>query len=140
MADRPLPFLGRGWAFPPALVGSGGEAQLVADEADIRQSLNILLRTFPGERVMRPEFGLDPGLFGLASETSISDLKARIATAITRFEPRVRVVALRETHVTPEGRIDIGIDYEIPAVNARGNLVYPFYLPASAGAAGEGRG
>ena len=45
-------FLGTGWAFPPSFNQSTGEVELISDEADIQQSLEIILSTQPGERLM----------------------------------------------------------------------------------------
>lgn len=135
----PMPFLGRGWAFPPGFSTHGGGAELAEGEADIRQALRILLSTFPGERVMRPDFGLDPGVFSIADHTSISDLKARIADAVTRFEPRIRLREIRERLDVREGCVEILLSYEIPTSNARGNLVFPFYEAGQAQPASEAR-
>ncbi|MGC7532208.1 GPW/gp25 family protein, partial [Pandoraea pneumonica] len=52
-------FLGTGWAFPPRFGDSAdiGRTQMVEAEADIRESLGIILSTVPGERIMQPTFG-----------------------------------------------------------------------------------
>ena len=42
-------FLGTGWSFPLSFA-SGGDAALVSDEDDIRQAIQIILATAPGER------------------------------------------------------------------------------------------
>ncbi|MEL6207922.1 MAG: GPW/gp25 family protein [Pseudomonadota bacterium] len=132
MTPAPHGFLGTGWAFPPAFSRDRGGATLVDGWEDIRQALRILLTTYPGERVMRPDFGLDPGVFSLIDETSVSDLKARILAAIQRFEPRIRVLSISASLDEAEGRVSVLVDYEIPEVNARGNLTVPFYLPEAA--------
>ena len=64
MADEQL-FLGIGWSFPPTFGDKGGEVALVSGTQDIQQSLQILLSTQPGERVMEDTFGcaLDSVLF-----------------------------------------------------------------------------
>jgi phage baseplate assembly protein W len=129
--DAPPPFLGRGWAFPPGFSAHAAGAELVEGVVDIGQALRILLSTFPGERVMRPGFGLDPGVFSVADPTSISDLKARVASAIARFEPRIRVREIRDRPMPTEGRVDVLVAYDIPSSNARGNLVIPFHETAA---------
>ncbi len=52
-------FLGTGWAFPPTFTKGPQSIVMVSDEADIRQSLEILLTTSIGERFLRPEYGCD---------------------------------------------------------------------------------
>ena len=46
-------FLGTGWSFPPAFDRESGSVEMVQEEEDIRQSLEILLSTSIGERVMQ---------------------------------------------------------------------------------------
>ncbi len=50
-------FLGRGWAFPPSFSGGGADVEMVSGAADIQQSLQILIGTSPGERVLAETFG-----------------------------------------------------------------------------------
>ena len=50
-------FLGRGWSFPPVFTRGDSGVQMVDEEEDIKQSLEILLSTIKGERVMQPDFG-----------------------------------------------------------------------------------
>lgn len=53
--DRP--FLGRGWSFPPAFNRSIPGVEMLEQEADIASSLEVLLSTMRGERVMLPQYG-----------------------------------------------------------------------------------
>ena len=50
-------FLGRGWGFPVTFGNQGRLVTMVDAEEDIRQSLEILLSTQVGERVLNPTFG-----------------------------------------------------------------------------------
>ena len=52
-------FLGTGWSFPPAFDRKIAQPVMVSDEEDISQSLDIILSTSLGERVLRPNFGCD---------------------------------------------------------------------------------
>ncbi len=49
--------LGTGWSFPPAFDKGSNTAVMVSAEKDIEQSLEILLSTSLGERVMQPDYG-----------------------------------------------------------------------------------
>jgi len=52
-------FLGTGWSFPPTFTKGGADLIIVSGPEDIHQSLQILLSTQLGERVMREDFGCD---------------------------------------------------------------------------------
>jgi hypothetical protein len=51
------PFLGRGWTFPPEFDPVLPGVKMLEEETDIASSLELLLSTRPGERVMLPEYG-----------------------------------------------------------------------------------
>jgi len=124
-------FLGRGWAFPVTF-GNQGRAVTVAEaEEDIHQSLEILLSTHVGERVLNPTFGWkrDSLMFEPVSTSFAAYLAKEIETAILFFEPRVKLNAVNfEREPDQEGLILIRIDYTIKTTNTRTNLVYPFYV------------
>lgn len=122
-------FLGRGWAFPLGVDHRGGVA-LSAGEADIEQSIRIILETAPGERVMRPEFGcgLHRLVFAPNSPTMADLVSYHIREALGRWEPRIEV---ERVDVAPDPQRDavlqISILYRIRSTNDLRNLVYPFY-------------
>ena len=124
-------FLGRGWGFPVTF-GNGGRTVTVAEaEEDIRQSLEILLSTHVGERVLNPTFGWkrDSLVFEPLSTSFAAYLAREIETAILFFEPRITLDTVNfESEPNQEGRVLIKIDYTIKATNTRTNLVYPFYV------------
>jgi phage baseplate assembly protein W len=122
-------FLGTGWSFPPTFRGSG--VVMTSDEDDVRASLDILFHTAPGERFLRPDFGIDVRslLFDPMSTTLRTFLADRVETAILIHEPRIKVVDV--TISSPnlnDGTLQIRLDYEIRSTNSRFNLVFPFYL------------
>ncbi len=125
------PFLGSGWHFPPAFNRSDRSVLRSHDREDIEQSLEILLGTRKGERIMRPDYGcnLDDMTFesfNLSLKTYLADV---VKTAILYYEPRIEPLSITidETHIY-EGKLLIEIDYKIRATNSRFNMVYPFYL------------
>jgi hypothetical protein len=123
-------FLGVGLAFPPA-PDSNGAFAMAAYEEDIRQSLQVILATNPGERVMRPEFGagLRDFVFEPADLSLLQRIETRVREALIDFEPRVDVVEV-DTSIDPVAgnTVYISITYRIRASNSLANLVYPFYL------------
>lgn len=127
-ADRYESFLGTGWSFPPRFAGSG--VVMVANEADIHESLVILFGTAAGERLFEPKYGLDMHelMFEPMSTTMRTLLLDRVRTAILIYEPRIKVLALSIDSTDPNtGQLKIQLDYEVRATNSRFNLVFPFY-------------
>jgi len=124
-------FLGTGWSFPPTFGAGGGAVEMVSGVDDIRQSLEILLATRPGERVMQDEFGceLTAVLFEEIDQGLINALTGLIADAILYHEPRIELDRLDISEdQAAEGRLLISLDYTVRNTNARFNMVYPFYL------------
>ncbi len=124
-------FLGRGWGFPVTF-GNQGRAVTVAEaEEDIRQSLEILLSTRVGERVLNPTFGWkrDSLMFEPLSTSFAAYLTHEIETSILFFESRIDLNTVNfETEPGQEGLVLIRIDYTVRTTNTRTNLVYPFYV------------
>jgi len=133
MAENSNPdFLGTGWSFPPTFSKAEQGVQMVSAEEDIQQSLEILLSTRPGERVMHPEYGcnLDIMLFEPLTTTLITYVSDMIRTSILYFEPRIDLLKVDiNAQQATEGLILIEIHYIIRSTNSRYNYVYPFYLP-----------
>jgi phage baseplate assembly protein W len=126
-------FLGTGWSFPPTFNNETGTVELVSNEEDIRQSLNILLSTTLGERVMQPRYGCDLTnyVFEALNSSVIGYLKDRVKNAILYFEPRIVAekieVTAAESFDLIEGRFTISVEYTIPGTNSRFNYVYDYY-------------
>jgi uncharacterized protein len=126
-------FLGTGWSFPPTFNKETGTVELVSNEEDIRQSLNILLSTTLGERVMQPRYGCDLTnyVFETLNSSVIGYLKDRVKNAILYFEPRIIAekieVTAAESFDLIEGRFTISVEYTIPGTNSRFNYVYDYY-------------
>ena len=123
-------FLGTGWSFPPAFSKAEKQAVMLSDEADIQSSLEILLSTRPGERVMRPDYGcnLDELVFEPLTTTFKTYIKDLVNTAILYYEPRIEVnkIDINDSGEL-DGRIILSVEYTVRATNSRYNFVYPFY-------------
>ena len=123
-------FLGTGWDFPPSFDKAGASTAMISNEGDIQSSLEILLTTRPGERVMRPDYGcnMDELLFESLTTTFKTYIKDLISTAILYHEPRIELNKLEIDDTGElEGRILILIEYTVRATNSRFNFVFPFY-------------
>jgi len=128
--DQTNAFLGRGWGFPPEFDRGTKSVKMLEEEADIMSSLEILLSTRLGERIMVPDYGcnLDELLFkplNLTLKTYVIDL---IKRAILYHEPRIDV---HKIWIDPtnelEGELLIRLDFTIRSTNSRKNMVFPFY-------------
>jgi phage baseplate assembly protein W len=121
-------FLGSGWSFPPTFTKRGVE--LVHNADDIAESIEILLNTSLGERIMRPEFGcnLRDFLFKSITTSKIFEIKEMIRTALTYFEARIDLHSVEIDHSGYlDGIILIQVDYSVAKTNSRYNLVFPYY-------------
>lgn len=103
---------------------------MLEEEADIVSSLEILLSTRPGERVMLPDYGcnLEELLFENLDTTLKALLTDKIETAILYFEPRIDLESVRlETSRELEGVVLIEVTYRVRTTNSRFNFVFPYY-------------
>jgi phage baseplate assembly protein W len=124
-------FLGRGWSFPPTFNFTQKSVEMVGGEMDIAQSLEILLSTRLGERVLRPDYGCDltEMLFESITVTLLTKIKRIIEKAILLYEPRITLNNIFFTSPDAlDGVVNIKIDYTIRSTNSRLNFVYPFYI------------
>ena len=124
-------FLGRGWAMPVELDPQTGRVATVAYEADIKQSIRIILETAPGERVMRSNFGcgIHELVFTALDSTTIERIKSVVEEALRRCEARIEVLAIDVAEETTlRGELSVSIDYRVRKTNQKDNLVFPFYF------------
>jgi phage baseplate assembly protein W len=126
-------FLGRGWAFPPSFDRRQGEVEMVEARKDIEQSLEILLSTSLGERVLQPEYGcnLSDLQFDPINSSFIGYLRSLVSDAILYHEARIRLERLEIGEAAVdllEGRLRIDVEYTIRGTNSRYNYVYDFYV------------
>lgn len=129
------PFLGRGWAFPPAFAEGGADVAMVSGPADVHESLRILLSTVPGERVMRESFGCDfqSLLFAELDQSLLNKIERLVSSAILEYEPRVDLDSLDVSPSDSEPHcVLIRVSYTLRGTNSRFNLVFPFYLMEAA--------
>jgi uncharacterized protein len=122
--------IGRGWAFPIQL-NNQGQVSLANGDAEIRQAIQVILGTAPGERVMRPEFGcrIHELIFAPNDITTAASAERYVKEALGRWEPRIRLTKV-EAVPSPDntGVLMIRVDYVIKSTNDPRSLVFPFYL------------
>lgn len=132
-------FLGRGWSFPVTFdaadtaqdpTKSRGIAE-ASGEDKVRQAIEIILRTAPGERVTRPDFGcsIHELVFDTLGGDMIGRVESAISSALATWEPRIDVLAIAAQQDPDDPtRLLIEINYRIRSTNSRFNLVFPFYV------------
>lgn len=125
-----IDFIGSGWNFPLQIDPTNSIA-LATHVRDIEQAIEIIIRTSPGERPMRPEFGcrIQDHLFSPVNQATASAIAFDVRRALELWEPRIDVEFVR---VTADGQdlgtfyIDVG--YRVRGYNDTRNLVFPFYV------------
>jgi phage baseplate assembly protein W len=93
---------GRGISFPPR-VGSNGRIVWSEGEANIREAIQIILKTDRNERLRLSEFGSGLNRFLFEPNTTVTrhQLQDRITRALTAWEPRI---ALESVDVDPDAK------------------------------------
>lgn len=122
--------IGRGWHFPPTL-DERGTVALASDDEEIEQSIQIILSTAPGQRVMRPEFGcrVHELVFAPNSPATTGLAGRYVREALGRWEPRIQVMNVdAEPDPGNPGCLVISVAYRVLATHSNRSLVYPFYL------------
>jgi len=125
-------FLGKGLNFPLSVDPKTGKIAMASHEEDIKQAIGIIIKTYVGERVMRPDFG--SRAFDYVFESDSQDFSLSIVNEITAalvaWEPRIE-----DVHVATDmkeggdrSRAVVTVRYRVRSTNNYFNLVYPFYL------------
>ncbi|SEB37417.1 hypothetical protein SAMN04489761_0251 [Tenacibaculum sp. MAR_2009_124] len=124
-------FLGSGWAFPVTFSDGNYELNLTKYEANVEDSISIIMQTNFGERPMEPEFGsgLQKFFFRKMDKALKADITDVVKTSLLQNEPRISVTAVEVIYKDFQtGLIEITIDYLFNQTNTRHNYVYPFYI------------
>jgi len=130
MSKSQRDYLGVGWKFP-LQVTPGGRLAVVRYEQRIEESIYLILSTAKGERVMLPDFGcgIHELVFAPNNVSTRSLVTSSARQALVKYEPRIDVLDVKaESAPEQPNLLLIRVDYRIRANNARGNLVYPFYI------------
>jgi uncharacterized protein len=127
-------WLGTGFAFPvrPQAATAGGSAGLrwLSGMELVRQSIEAILDTEPGERVMMPTFGCGLRRYLMAPNTvaTRTAIAKDVSESLGQWEPRIRVTSVEVTPGEEPTLVLLDIAY-VRLLDLRpDNLVYPFYL------------
>lgn len=102
-----------------------GGIEMIGGAQAIRQAILLLLKTRPGERVMRPDYGchLDRLFFAPNDDTTAGLAIHYVSSALARWEPRIdvlRVDAVRHPQL-PEA-LSITVDFRVKAIREVSSL------------------
>jgi phage baseplate assembly protein W len=115
---------GRSMAFPPR-VGADGRIAWSEGPQNIRESIEIILQTELGSRLMLRSFGggLGPFLFEPNIPATHRLIQEQVESALTLWEPRIRLTAV-EVSPDPENRrgVILTIEYSLVATGAAEQL------------------
>jgi Bacteriophage baseplate protein W len=113
--------LGRGISFPPR-VGADGRMAWSEGGQNIREAIQVVLKTELNERLQLPEFGAGLGRFLFEPNTTATRhvLQDRIARALAAWEPRIAVesVDVEEDPADAEAAVAT-VEYTLVATQAR---------------------
>jgi phage baseplate assembly protein W len=126
--------IGVGWKFPINVNAKGGLSYSCGPDR-IQDAIWIVLATALGERVMRETFGagVNDYVFQSNSDVVRTQLAAAVSHALTKWEPRIKLVNVSVQQGSTPSQVLIAVDYQISSTNELFNLVYPLYLQEGAG-------
>ncbi len=121
---------GRSIAFPPR-IGSDGRMAWSEGVENIRESIQIILQTDMGERLMLRSFGAGLGRFLFAPNTTANRrlIQERIETILRQWEPRIQVQDVR-VDLDPQDpqQVIITLEYTLVSTGAGEQLVLTINL------------
>ena len=121
MIDEGKLLYGKSLGFPPR-IGPNGKLVWSSGEENVRESICIILRTRPGERLMLPDFGcgLDRYLFEPNSVPDLRLIQEEVKLSLGRWEPRIRLDDVRVALNPQDQRaVDITVMYTLVATQQR---------------------
>jgi len=115
---------GQGIAFPPRLTSNGQWAWSTGAQ-NIQESIQIILQTELGERLMLASFGAGLGQFWFEPNTTATRrlIQERVENALRLWEPRIQLQNVQvEADPTNAQQVLIAIAYELVATGTQENL------------------
>ena len=89
------------------------------DYAAIRNSIYNIFTTIPGQKILRPEFGLNllQHVFKPCDTITARQIAKDIVNGVTRFEPRIKLINVEVIAVPEQSAFDITLTFNVPQVN-----------------------
>lgn len=124
-------YYGVGFVQPIQIDPNTGRLAMVGDIEVVAQAIRQLLRTGPGERLMRPDYGCDLRRYLFAPNTTATRrlIAEEISASILRFEDRVQLGAI-EVNADPNepAQVNIVINYTLRRTGAPGVVEHTLQL------------
>ena len=107
-----------------------GKIETVDGAASVRQAILLLLSTWPGERVMRPDYGchLHRLAFAPNDETTAALAIHYVRQALARWEPRADVLELDATPDPELGLLTIQLVYQVRLTQQTDRITFDVQL------------
>ena len=117
--------MAEGWSFPFSISGEHGRVETSSDSENIRQSVEIILRTEPGERKLHPRFGtqLHQFLFENMDSQTKEMICREVRHSLQMWEKRIQDIRV-EARMVPEnqGELHIAVTYRIADSEEEGRV------------------
>ncbi len=106
----------RGLKFPFEISNQHGQVEVSGARENIRQSVEIILRTEPGERILHPKFGtkLYPFLFENMDGQTEEMIRREVRHSLSMWEKRIWDIGVEvDTKRGKQGELRIAVTYRI---------------------------
>lgn len=117
--------MAEGWSFPFGISGEHGRVETSGDSENIRQSVEIILRTEPGERKLHPRFGtkLHQFLFENMDSQTKEMICREVRHSLQMWEKRIQDIRV-DARMAPEnqGELHIAVTYRIADREEEGSV------------------
>ncbi|MCM1057188.1 MAG: GPW/gp25 family protein [Firmicutes bacterium] len=111
-----------GWKFPFCISADHGMVEISGMKENIRESVEIILRTEPGERLLHPAFGarLHQFLFESMDSQTEEMIRREVRQSLCRWEERIQDIEV-ETDMgqTRQGELRVTVKYRIIGLDDR---------------------
>jgi phage baseplate assembly protein W len=100
----------------------------VLDLKAVKQSIKLILTTFDGTRLFRPDLdaGINDLLFELQDDLALFTFRSQLTEAIEENDPRVTITQLEIDKYPDQKRVDINIIFEVAGLDGQQSEVIPF--------------
>ncbi|TVQ17820.1 MAG: phage tail protein [Leptolyngbya sp. DLM2.Bin15] len=122
--------LGRSIAFPPR-IGADGRMAWSEGAQNIRESIQVILQTELGERLMLRSFGAGLGTFLFEPNTTVNRclIQERIEHALNLWEPRIRLQDVQvDADPNHPHQVIITLDYGLVSTGGNERLALTLHL------------
>lgn len=117
--------MAEGWGYPFGISKGHGRVETSMDSENIRQSVEIILLTEPGERMLHPKFGtkLHQFIFENMDSQTKEMICREVRHSLRMWEKRIEDIQV-ETRMTSEsqGELHIAVTYRIVGREEEGRV------------------